>query len=113
VSPVAAEYGGMKADDVKRLKELEAENATLERIVADQLVDIEGAQGAVAGKLLSPARRLEPSWRCRSGWGCRSVGRAGCWSASLHPASRAEALASSGHGNSSSVAYSERRSVPR
>jgi hypothetical protein len=29
----------MKADDVKRLKELEAENARLKRIVADQLLE--------------------------------------------------------------------------
>jgi putative transposase len=34
------QYGGMKADDVKRLKELEAENATLKRIVADQVLNI-------------------------------------------------------------------------
>jgi DNA-binding transcriptional MerR regulator len=32
-------FGGMKADDVKRLKELEAENAKLKRIVADQLLE--------------------------------------------------------------------------
>jgi transposase-like protein len=31
-----AQYGGMKADDVRRLKELEAENAQLKRIVADK-----------------------------------------------------------------------------
>jgi putative transposase len=31
-----AQYGGMKADDVKRLKELETENARSKRIVADQ-----------------------------------------------------------------------------
>ena len=30
------QFGGMKADDVKRLKELERENATLKRIVADK-----------------------------------------------------------------------------
>jgi len=30
------QYGGMKADDVKRLKELERENALLKRIVADK-----------------------------------------------------------------------------
>jgi putative transposase len=36
------QYGGMKADDVKRLKELEAENAKLKRIVTNQLLDIEG-----------------------------------------------------------------------
>ena len=31
-----ATYGGMKADEVKRLKELERENARLKRIVADK-----------------------------------------------------------------------------
>jgi putative transposase len=30
------QYGGMKADDVKRLKELQAENTQLKRIVADK-----------------------------------------------------------------------------
>jgi len=34
------QYGGMKADEMKRLKELEKENARLKRIVADQAVDI-------------------------------------------------------------------------
>ncbi len=34
------QYGGMKADAMKRLKELEKENARLKRIVADQAVDI-------------------------------------------------------------------------
>jgi len=35
-----AQYGGMKADDVKRLKELEVENARLKRIVADQILEV-------------------------------------------------------------------------
>jgi putative transposase len=35
-----AQYGGMKADDVKRLKELELENARLKRIVADQTLHV-------------------------------------------------------------------------
>jgi transposase-like protein len=30
------QYGGMKADDVKRLKELERENSQLKRLVADK-----------------------------------------------------------------------------
>ena len=34
------QYGGMKADAMKRLKELEKENARLKKIVADQAVDI-------------------------------------------------------------------------
>jgi len=33
------QFGGMKGDDVKRLKELEAENARLKRIVADQVLE--------------------------------------------------------------------------
>ena len=34
-----AQYGGMKADDAKRLKELERENERLKRIVADQALE--------------------------------------------------------------------------
>jgi putative transposase len=33
---VADQYGGIKADDAKRLRELERENAALNRIVADK-----------------------------------------------------------------------------
>src|ERR1700736_5872426 len=35
------QFGGMKADDAKRLRELERENGQLKRIVADQVLDIE------------------------------------------------------------------------
>lgn len=35
------QYGGLKAEDAKRLKELERENAKLKRIVADQLLEID------------------------------------------------------------------------
>ena len=34
------QYGGMKAEDAKRLKELERENATLKRIVADKELEV-------------------------------------------------------------------------
>ncbi len=43
------QYGGMKADDVKRLKELEAQNTRLKRIVADQALDIQGLKELSAG----------------------------------------------------------------
>ena len=33
------QYGGLKADDAKRLKELEAENARLKRLVAELALD--------------------------------------------------------------------------
>ena len=36
-----SQYGGMKAVDAKRLKELERENTRLKKIVADQALDID------------------------------------------------------------------------
>ncbi|MCP5364190.1 MAG: transposase [Hyphomicrobiales bacterium] len=33
-------FGGMEALDAKRLRDLEAENAKLKRIVADQMLDV-------------------------------------------------------------------------
>jgi putative transposase len=38
------QYGGMKADDARRLKELEAENVRLKRLVAELLLDKEMLQ---------------------------------------------------------------------
>jgi putative transposase len=35
------QFGGMKADDAKRLKQLEAENARLKKIVADKELEID------------------------------------------------------------------------
>ncbi len=43
------QYGGMKTDDAKRLKELERENARLKRIVADQALDIDGLKEIAKG----------------------------------------------------------------
>jgi len=36
-----AQYGGMKANDAKRLKELESENTRLKKLVANQALDID------------------------------------------------------------------------
>jgi len=43
------QYGGMKADDVRRLKALERENASLKRIVANQALDIDGLKEIARG----------------------------------------------------------------
>jgi transposase InsO family protein/transposase-like protein len=51
------EYGGLKSDQVKRLKDLEAENARLRRAVADLTLDKQILKEAASAKLLSPARR--------------------------------------------------------
>ena len=43
------EYGGMKLDQAKRLKDLESENARLKKIVADQALDISILKEAASG----------------------------------------------------------------
>ena len=43
------QYGGMKADDTKRLKELERENARLKRIVADKELEIDALREVSKG----------------------------------------------------------------
>jgi putative transposase len=46
-----AQYGGMKADDVRRLKELEVENARLKRIVADQVLEVAALKEISKGRM--------------------------------------------------------------
>jgi transposase-like protein len=43
------QYGGMKADDVRELKELRRENRELKQIVADQALDIRGLKEIAKG----------------------------------------------------------------
>ena len=44
------EYGGLRMDQAKRLKDLEKENARLKRLVADQALDIQGLKELAEGK---------------------------------------------------------------
>lgn len=44
------QYGSMDRDDLKRLKELEKENARLKRLVADLTLDKEILKEAISGK---------------------------------------------------------------
>ncbi len=43
------QYGGLKADDAKRLRELERENGKLKRMVADQLLEIDALKEIAKG----------------------------------------------------------------
>ena len=43
------QYGGLKADDAKRLRELERENARLKKIVAEQALDIDALREVSKG----------------------------------------------------------------
>ncbi len=51
------EYGGLRGDQVKRLKELETENSRLRRAVSDLTLDKLILAEAAKGSFLSPSRR--------------------------------------------------------
>jgi hypothetical protein len=55
----------MRINQAKRLKELEKENARLQKLVANLSLDNEYPQGSSIGKLLSPAKRREAIDRAR------------------------------------------------
>ncbi|MCJ2011763.1 IS3 family transposase [Methylobacterium sp. J-076] len=52
-----SEYGGLKGDQVKRLKSLETESQRLRRAISDLTLEKLILKEAAFGKLLSPARR--------------------------------------------------------
>ncbi|QUR69836.1 IS3 family transposase [Mycobacterium spongiae] len=51
------QFGGLKADDAKRLKDLERENARLTRRLADAELEMIALKEIAKGKLLGPERR--------------------------------------------------------
>ena len=51
------QFGGMIGEEMWRLKELERQNSSLKRVVADLALRQPDAQGPRGGKLLSPVRR--------------------------------------------------------
>src|SRR3954469_25145589 len=76
------EYGGMKLDQARRLKQLEGENARLKRLLADAELDKAILKEAASGKYLarrSDARRSSTSGACSARTACRSAGRARSW----------------------------------
>jgi len=46
-----SKYGGMEASDVKRMKELEAENAQLKSMYAEACIDIRALKNLIEKKL--------------------------------------------------------------
>src|SRR2546421_12119666 len=90
------QYGGMKADAMKRLKELEKENARLKKIVAEQAVDISVLKEVNRGNFSRARLGGEPLLStCSDGLGSPSVGRVGR-SVSLGRASATRAARRSG-----------------
>ncbi len=76
-----SQYGGMKASDTKRLKELEAQKARLKKLVANQALDIDMLKGVGGGKRLTPNRHRTTVVVLRKRFGvserraCRVVGK--------------------------------------
>lgn len=46
-----AQYGGMRADEAKRLKQLEGENQRLKKLVAEQALDIDMLKELASGRM--------------------------------------------------------------
>ena len=76
-----AQYGGLKADDVRRLKELEGENARLKRIVADKELQIQALKELGRGTWCARPAGAAPSSTSSRCSGSPSGGRAS-WSGS-------------------------------
>ncbi|WP_088653036.1 IS3 family transposase [Marinibacterium profundimaris] len=75
------EFGGLKTDQVKRLKELEKENERLRKAVSDLTLEKLILAEAAKGKLLSPARRraciehIRKKFRVSERLACRVLGQ--------------------------------------
>ena len=65
-------YGGMTVSEAKRLKNLEAENTKLKKLLAEQLLVTEGLREIVAKKW-QPHRCGEKHFRCWLKKGCRNA----------------------------------------
>ncbi|HTV65418.1 MAG TPA: IS3 family transposase [Bryocella sp.] len=75
------EYGGLKLDQAKRMKELEKENAKLRRVVAELSLEKQVLKDIAGGKLLSPERRrgavqlARAKYQLSERWACRLLGQ--------------------------------------
>ncbi len=58
------EYGGMRVDQVRRLKELEKENSQLKNLVADLSLDNQILKETVEGRLLGPDEAAARCGKC-------------------------------------------------
>ncbi|WP_410528164.1 transposase [Sphingobacterium sp. IITKGP-BTPF85] len=65
-------YGGMEASDVKRLKELEEENARLKKMFAELSMNHDILKEVITKKVGAPATKTVNSGNCpRSRFECR------------------------------------------
>jgi putative transposase len=76
-----SQYGGMRAEEAKRLKQLETEDQRLKKLVAEQALDIDMLKELAEG-FWPRSAAAEPWWSCKSVSGSQSAVPA-VWSASI------------------------------
>ena len=80
------QYGGLKANDAKRLKELERERRRLKKIVAEKELEIDAAGEIARTKLVSPSQRRRAVWMLQDRLGlCAGAGVPDRRAAPFHP----------------------------
>tara|TARA_R110000751_G_scaffold2770_2_gene14692 strand:- start:7713 stop:8132 length:420 start_codon:yes stop_codon:yes gene_type:complete len=79
------EYGGLKLDQVKRLKELEQENTRLRRAVSDLTLDKLILQESLRGNRSAPPAAARRSGRRARGSASPSAAPAGSWASRARP----------------------------
>ena len=83
-----AEYGGLKLDQVRRLKVLEQENGRLRRAVADLMLEKLVLKEAASGNFCAPLVVGRASSTSRPSWACPSGLPAGCWISTVRRSAR-------------------------
>jgi transposase-like protein len=74
-----AEYGGLKVDQARRMKDLERENARLKRAVAELTLDKQILKEAAGGQYSAPSVVGPASVTCKVRSASRNAGRAAPW----------------------------------
>ncbi len=72
-----AQYGGMKADEAKRLRQLETENARLKKLLAEAELDKAMLKELAEGNFQPRSAAVGPWWPWWTASGSPNVGRAG------------------------------------
>ena len=80
-----ADYGGLRVDQARHLKQLETENSRLKRAVAELTLDNQMLKEAAEGNLSAPPVAVCASTTTGQSWGYRSAGLAECWVSTALP----------------------------
>jgi transposase-like protein len=87
------EFGGLKTDHVKRLKELEKENERLRKAVSDLTLEKLILREAASGNFRAPPAVVVASTTSGGSSRCRNGSPAVCWASIVRPSGRRRAVA--------------------